>query len=559
MRKRLPIKERPLPSALSFYPSSLLAFIFCLLSLVFTYCSYQSLKQNQSADDHRYQAYLLATQLYQGSDQLTLMARSYAVTGEKQYLDSYNEILDIRNGKQSSPHYYQRMYWDMLLPENGISPFPEGSKKSMKQLMLELQLPDNEVALLIEAKAVSNQLSKIEFEAFLDVKSGLASDIPYLQSTQREVAISLLYSDAYAIEKSIIRGLINDFFDLQEPRSFNEITALSIRHHIFVTLTTICYLLLILFLLYNLYKQSKNKGVFVRELRKEVSNRTLELFEKREQLKVVIHEMELTKNQLVESEKMASLGNLVSGVAHEVNTPLGISVTLGSYLQDDVKRLQKKVEKGALKKSELDKYCVESIDNFTLLLSNLDRAANLISSFKQVAVDQSSDEVRVIKMSDYINEVLLSLHPIIKKSNVEIKVIAPENESLINTYPGAIAQIVTNLVMNALIHAFDDGCENGKVGVLLAFQGEYVQVTICDNGKGMQESVAVKVFEPFFTTQRGNGGSGLGMSIVYNLVVHQLSGSIKCKSKVDEGTSFSIRFPVKVRDPIQKASTDADD
>jgi len=546
MRVRPPVKENRLPRILSFYPSSLFSLAFCVCSLFLTYLSYQSLKHSQHADEQRYQAYLLATQLHQSSDQLSLMARSYAVTGQKKYRNFYNEIVDVRSGKQSRPQFYHRVYWDLLMPENGIAPFTSGEKKSFKQLMKQLNLPETESKLLLQAKNASVQLSMIELQAFSEVGDGLATSSSYGKSEARDNALSLLYSNNYLLQKANIKQYINDFFDLQEPRSQALKESKSSQHFVLATLTTISYLLLISFLLYNLRMQSNNKVLFVKALRREVSNRTLELFEKREQLKVVINEMKQTKDQLVESEKMASLGNLVGGVAHEVNTPLGISVTLGSHIQEEAKLLLTKVESGQLKRSDLDQYCRESVESCALLLSNLDRAANLISSFKQVAVDQSCDEIRTFKVSEYVNEVLLSLHPRIKKTAIKVEVIAPQDEPYLNTYPGAIAQIVTNLTMNALIHAFDDGKADGKFSFIITIKKQELIMKVADDGKGMPPEVAEHVFEPFYTTQRGNGGSGLGMSIVYNLVVHQLQGTVKCKSVLGEGTTFYIHFPMQI-------------
>ncbi|MCP4324515.1 MAG: HAMP domain-containing histidine kinase [Alteromonadales bacterium] len=546
MRVRPPVKENHLPRILSIYPSSLFSLAFCICSLLLTYLTYQSLKQSQHADKQRYQAYLLATQLHQYSDQLSLMVRSYAVTGNKKYLNSYHEIISIRSAKQSSPQFYHRVYWDMSMPENGIAPFATGEKKSFKQLMKELKLPKAESELLLQAKNAIKQLALLELQAISEVGDGLESDSKYERSSARENALALLYSDSYLLQKANIKQYINTFFDLQEPRSKEKGELKFYQHYILATLTIISFLLLILFLLYNLRVQSKNKVLFVKALRREVSSRTLELFEKREQLKVVINEMEETKDQLVESEKMASLGNLVGGVAHEVNTPLGIGVTLGSHIQEETKELLSKVESGKLKRSDLDLYCHELVDSCALLLSNLDRAANLISSFKQVAVDQSCEEIRAFKLSEYIDEVLLSLHPRIKKTAIKVEVIAPQDEPFLNTYPGAIAQIVTNLVINGLIHAFDNGKESGNICFLLTCNEKELIMKVEDDGKGMLPEVAKNIFEPFYTTLRGKGGSGLGMSIVYNLVVHQLQGSIKCHSIIGEGTTFNICFPIQI-------------
>lgn len=546
MRERLPIKEDCLPNIHSFYPSSLLALIFCICSLVLTYLTYQSLKQSQYTDDQRYQIYLLVAQLNQSSDQLSLMARSYAVTGDIKYFDFYHEIVNIRIGKQVRPQFYHRVYWDLLMPENGIAPFPVGDKKSYKQLMKDLNLPKDEAQLLLQAKSSSDRLAITELRAFSEVAKGLSNEAGYQKSDARARAISLLYSNEYLLARSKIKHFINDFFDLQEPRSFKERQSISFQYTILVILTTISFLLSILFLLYNLYIQSKNKGVFVKALRSEVSGRTLELFEKRELLKMTINEMEKTKHQLVENEKMASLGNLVAGIAHEINTPLGISVTLGSFLQEEIILLHKKVQSGHLKRSDLDNYCTESTQNCVRLLSNLDRAADLINSFKQVAIDQSSDEMRTFKVSEYVDEVLLSLHSFIKKTNIEVKVHAPQDEPVIKSYPGAIAQIVTNLLMNAIIHAFDNGQRLGKVDFRLSIKKDNLLITVCDDGVGMSDEVRHKIFEPFYTTQRGNGGSGLGLSIVYNLVVHQLQGNIRCKSTLGEGSTFIILLPMKI-------------
>ena len=161
---------------------------------------------------------------------------------------------------------------------------------------------------------------------------------------------------------------------------------------------------------------------------------------------------------------------------------MGISITLASYLQEETALLLKQVESSQLKRSDLDRYCAECIENCSLLLANLERAANLISSFKLVAVDQSSDEIRTFKISEYIEEVLKSLHPHIKKTDINIEVNAPHDEPFIKTYPGAIAQIITNLVMNTLIHAFDIKKSNCKINLSLITENDDMLMTFCDNG-----------------------------------------------------------------------------
>ncbi|WP_051303007.1 sensor histidine kinase [Psychromonas aquimarina] len=525
---------------------TLLTFICTVVALFFSYYSYHTMQEVQKANENRYQSFLLADQLRLSSDQLTLMARTYAVTGNEKYLGFYNDILAIRNGTKARPENYHRVYWDLLMPEKGSAPFADGEINSFRHLMHKLGFTEQEFDFLEAAKNTSNQLTAIEFDAFIEVKIGLQKKGDYLQSEQRKKALTLLYSNEYFIEKAKIMSAINDFFYFHERRTDQLVESMQFQYYWATNSALLSFVLLVILLLYSLYLSYQSKVFFVQEMKKEVAKRTFELFEKREQLKVVIQEMELTKNQLVESEKMASLGSLVSGVAHEVNTPLGVSVTLASHLQDETNRLSENAVSGTLKRSELDSYCIESIENCTMLLANLERAADLIRSFKQVAVDQSSAEVRKFKISEYVHEVLLSLRSKLKKTQIKISVEVPEDEPEVKTYPGALAQIITNLVMNALIHAFKNGSEKGVIRFSIEFEQDDVKLSVADDGKGMEPAVCAKIFDPFFTTQRGSGGSGLGLNIVYNLVVHQLLGTISCRSTLGQGSVFNLRFPKRV-------------
>jgi len=534
-------------------PVSLFSFICGTAALFFSYLSYSTLNSIQESNESHHQSYVLANQLGISSDKLTLMARTYVVTGKEKYLQFYNDILAIRNGTKPRPMFYQRIYWDLLMPEKAKAPFADGPKTSFVQLMLQLDLTDPESDLLKKAKKLSDQLTLLDFKAIDAAQAGVENSDNYPQSAQRLLALSLLYSNEYLLEKAKMMSLINEFFALQASRRADTLESMRFQHHRFTNLAMSAFMLLVGMLIYSLSTRRYSEKQFVSALRKEVSNRTLELFEKREQLKTVIAEMKATRDKLVEAEKMASLGNLVSGVAHEVNTPLGMGVTLASHLQGETTDLLKEVESGQLKRAGLDSYCREASETCQLLLSNLGRAANLIRSFKQVAVDQSCDEVRSFKVSQYLQEILLSLNAKLKKTKIEVDIQAPENEKEIQTYPGAIAQITTNLVMNALIHAFDNGKESGRIQFSIEFDKNHVQLIFTDDGHGMDERVRDKVFDPFFTTKRGSGGSGLGMNIVYNLAVHQLCGSISCQSSIGKGTSFLLRFPMQVKNKTIEA------
>ncbi|AWL11104.1 hypothetical protein HMF8227_00608 [Saliniradius amylolyticus] len=253
--------------------------------------------------------------------------------------------------------------------------------------------------------------------------------------------------------------------------------------------------------------------------------------------------LEMAKDQLLESERMASLGGLVAGIAHDVNTPLGVGVTAASFLEDRIKHLRQSFEDKSLTSGNMNSFLDEAEQTTTLLMSNLNRASELVASFKQVAVDQTSEAERDFDLKEYLEEVIQSLAPNLKKTRHQIHIDCPENLQ-IRCAPGVIAQIFTNMVMNSVIHGFEDK-KQGQIDIRISQDDENVLVDYKDNGKGLTEEQLNKLFEAFFTTKRGKGGSGLGTHIMYNLVTQTLKGQIEADSKPGEGLHYQIRFPAK--------------
>ena len=254
--------------------------------------------------------------------------------------------------------------------------------------------------------------------------------------------------------------------------------------------------------------------------------------------------LQSAQKQLIEAEKMASLGELVAGVAHEINTPVGVGVTAASFLMDETKSINKKYLDNAMTKEDFDDFLKCNLQTTDMILSNLQRATELVKSFKQVAVDQTAEERRLFLVINYIEEILLTLHPRLKKTQHSIKV-SGDKQIEIDSYPGSFSQIVTNLIMNSVIHAFEDGIK-GQIKIDITREDEYVVLTYSDNGIGVDTENLAKIFDPFFTTKRGFGGTGLGMHIVYNLVTQKLKGLIKCESVLGEGVKFIISIPIEV-------------
>lgn len=280
------------------------------------------------------------------------------------------------------------------------------------------------------------------------------------------------------------------------------------------------------------------------ELEHRVEERTRALRLSNRELQFTLEELKMMQKQLVESEKMAALGGLVAGIAHEINTPLGIGVTAASHLEDETRRLMQLYGEGKVTRLIMESYQADALQSSQLILSNLRRAGQLIKSFKQVAVDQSSEQAREVHLKTYLEEILVSLGPALKKTRHEVSIKCPEDLRLY-TYPGAISQIVVNLVMNSLIHAFE-GIEEGHIQIQCEGYDEEWLLLYRDDGVGMSDEIRQRVFDPFFTTKRGQGGSGLGLHVVYNLVTQLLRGSLDCVSAPGQGVEFQIQMPRRV-------------
>jgi C4-dicarboxylate-specific signal transduction histidine kinase len=256
-------------------------------------------------------------------------------------------------------------------------------------------------------------------------------------------------------------------------------------------------------------------------------------------------ELSQALTEVTRNERMAALGSLVAGISHELNTPIGNSLTVASTLQEDCAAFNTAIIKG-ITKPQLTAFVERTNDGAMMLVQALHCAAELVSSFKQVAVDQTSDNFRQFNLSATVDEILLTLAPTLRKSPHVVRASIGPNIEL-ESYPGPLGQVITNLVNNACVHAFD-GIESGRVDIIAEIVGPNVLITVSDNGNGASEENLPRLFDPFFTTKLGHGGSGLGLSIVYNIVKDVLIGSIRVENKKfpDKGLTFYISLPTSV-------------
>lgn len=252
-------------------------------------------------------------------------------------------------------------------------------------------------------------------------------------------------------------------------------------------------------------------------------------------------DLQAAQESLVQAEKLAGLGGMVAGVAHEINTPVGILMTSASVLNQATIQTSRAMADGAVRKSDVTAYLQTAGESARLILANAERAAHLIQSFKQVAVDQTSEQRRTFDLKNYLEELTTSLHPALKKGHAHVEVTCAEGIQM-DSYPGLLAQVLTNLTMNSITHAFTPE-QQGMIVMTVACADGIVTIAYSDDGCGIPVEHLGRVFDPFFTTRRGQGGTGLGLNIVFNIVTKQLGGSIVVRNGDPRGACFELVIP----------------
>ncbi|TCT10629.1 HAMP domain-containing protein [Tepidamorphus gemmatus] len=277
----------------------------------------------------------------------------------------------------------------------------------------------------------------------------------------------------------------------------------------------------------------------------EIGKREQALMRAKERADSALTDLQRAQADLIQAEKLASLGQLVAGVAHEINTPIGIALTTGTQLAEEVQRFNRAAGSGQLRRSDLKRLTERMSEGATLLFANLNRAAELVHSFKQVAADQAGGGRRSFDMRTWLDELTTSLGPALRRSGHVLDIHCRDGLEM-NTYPGALGQVLTNLIMNALTHAYDEGQVGRMTLVVDEPAADMVRIVFRDDGRGIAPAFLHRVFDPFFTTGRSRGSTGLGLHIVYNLVTNTLHGKIDIDSTPGSGTIFVIELPVSL-------------
>ncbi len=261
----------------------------------------------------------------------------------------------------------------------------------------------------------------------------------------------------------------------------------------------------------------------------------------RQEIKRKTNELQKSQDRVVKAEKMASLGTLVTGIAHELNTPIGLSITAVTNLLDETKTLKSDYDNQIMDEAEFETYLDKSIKTNNIIFANLVRSAELVKNFKQLSINQNLTDTTEIDIKQHIDSLLISLDSKLKNKNVNIELSIEENLK-IDTYPEVLPQIFNNFISNSLTHAFSN-IKNPKINIEIKEESDSISINYSDNGVGISENNVKKIFDPFYTTNRGAGNSGLGMHIIYNLIVDKLKGSIDVTSQINSGVHFSITLP----------------
>ena len=359
-------------------------------------------------------------------------------------------------------------------------------------------------------------------------------DIPIERKSKNSTILNYPKLQKFGVEQQNIPKnaiIINKPFSLYE----------NYKSTIWIIILSLSVLIIVIIKVQNSKKLEVKK--LNEDLELKVEKRTKEIEKANIELNNTLVELKETQDYLIHAEKMASLGDLVAGVAHEINTPLGMSLTGITHFIDISKKLNNLYEDKDMSQDDFEEY-LENTDKLAKSINtNLVKAAALIKSFKEIAVDQSSEAQRTFNLRSYLDEVLLSLHHEIKRKKHKI-IIECAEDLVITSYPGAYSQIITNLIMNSFIHAFKNDFI-GNITIELQIDNNKLFLTYTDDGKGILQENLTKIFDPFFTTNRKYGGSGLGLNIIFNIVNTTLKGKIECSSIEDIGVEFKIVIPLE--------------
>ncbi|WP_033095192.1 sensor histidine kinase [Colwellia psychrerythraea] len=507
--------------------STLLAF-----TLVWSLISLNSLKQSNF---EQIKANNISNQIRLSTDRLTQAARAYVITGDEKHLAFYHKIVDIREGLLPRPKHYHRVYWGVMLAENTPPPFPLSDNQSLKQLLENEHFSTQEKHKLLSFYEKSKKLSAIEQRAFKLV----TPNKHMLTKESRFDSTSLLFNEAYSKYKAEIYSDINDFYQLQEQRTSIKLAEEGTNQQNLIIASILCFLCLSLSFLVLLMKLQNENREKVATLNKEVREKTQDIRVKNQALEDSLEKTRAAQRRVVEAEKQSALASLVCNVAHEINTPLGVIITATSHVEHYLQALTSGVSQKRISKRKLNDICDNLDHGVDIVLKNSERISSLVQKLKTISGDNLFEELQSFHLIDCINNAVEVSKELNQQNNVQFQIINPPN-TLCHSYPKTVETVIINLILNSYEHAFTEN--GGNIKITLKPKNSDFILTYTDDGKGIPESINSKVLEPFVTTKKRNEITGLGLSLVSNLVTDKLKGHLNYESKEGEGLKFEIHI-----------------
>jgi len=404
---------------------------------------------------------------------------------------------------------------------------------AMKELIKNEKNKERELAKILHQLNEANENYSVQTQAVSEKKQEVAikekENLQMADLIKQNKMILQQQRQNITSQKQSIADQQQDLVEQDSELAAQQQTIVSQRTTITVTIVLVIIVAFVLILVVGLFIKNKKTT---------------------QKLSETLTHLEEAQTQLVQSEKMASLGKLIAGVAHEINTPLGIAVTSTSLIQENTEDMAKKLNDKSLSQKQLQSYINIVTESSSISNKGLERVIELMHNFKEVAADQIVESVREVNIASYVNEVMSTLSNEMKKSNVHYS-FSGDDSMRINTIPGALAQVITNLVTNSIRHGFqsDNDVKEQNNNIKINIEQNRIDevcLTYQDNGIGMSKDVLAQVFDPFFTTKRNKGGTGLGMNIVYNIIEQKLSGHIDISSNLGEGVTCKITLPLLI-------------
>ena len=504
--------------------------IAVLLSVSFVLLSFTSSNELERAEAKRIHAVQLGIELKESSDDLTSMARSYVVTGEKKFKQYFEYISAIRNGELAMPLNYGQGYWDLAIVSGHQPEKKHINTQSLRERIEALGLKEKENELMARAEDNSNELINMEAEAFRLFDLG-----------DRPSAVDMLYSQKYFTEKSRIMGPIKDFIDTVNQRMDDELAGIRKKYNaqVYIAYASLIALLVITFL--RMYSDYLIKKEQINTLELNVNTKEDEINSKNMELSNAYETLEMSQARLLELEKIKLMGELIPGVAHEINTPVGVAVTLSTTQIDILNEFRYNFEENKLTRLQFTSMVDDLSSCSNAILKSMRKINKLISQFKSLSMNNQIDNLERVSINALVDDVFM----LIKNEEVSGKVNLHNETSegyYIETYPYLLSLVIFNVVLNAEKHAFK-GSESGDINVKVEAGENTITIFVEDNGSGMEQDVAERVFSPFFSTVKNEGATGLGLCIAQNIVTHKLCGKIHCRSALGKGSTFDIELP----------------